>query len=260
MNSNCAISTPASDQAVAIGQRFDPRAFDAILIDVGNVILYDFPVELAFSYLANEELKRRRRDCELTPLEILDASMNPAKLIARLGDDWHAMNRVAWTQVLDNWSSLCIPIPGAIEALKSLRGFRLAILANQPAATADVIESLGISDLFEEILLDSELEWSKPDAAFFLYAAQRLRALPESLIMVGDKLDNDILPAKALGMSTAWIKNHPIDTTLDVPFVTQEWKDRYFDLKKRAIRQELSREFVGTSRDYRANSLAALIG
>lgn len=260
MNSNCAITTHTPSHAVAVGQRFDPRAFDAILVDVGNVIIYDFPIELAFSYLANEELKRRRPGCELTPLEILEASTNPAKLIARLGDDWHAMNRVAWAQVLDNWSSLCIPIPGAIEALKSLRGFRLTILANQPAATVDVIKSLGIGYLFEEILLDSGLEWSKPDAAFFLYAAQRLCARPESLIMIGDKLDNDILPAQALGMSTVWIKDFPIDTTLDIPFISQEWKNRYFDLKKRAIHQELSREFEGTSRDYRAHSLAALIG
>lgn len=235
-------------------------AFDAILIDVGNVIIYDFPVELAFSYLAHEELLRRRRDCEVSPLEILEASKNPAKLIAKLGDDWHAMNRVAWTQVLENWSSLCIPIPGAIEALQRMRGMRLAILANQPRQTAAVIKSLGIDDLFEEILLDAELEWSKPESAIFMYAAQRLRARPESLIMVGDKLDNDILPAKALGMSTAWIRDFPIDETLDIPFVSQEWKTRYFDLRREVAHRELSKNFVRTSRDYVVNSLAELVG
>lgn len=242
--------------------RFDRHAFDAILVDVGNVIIYDFPVELAFSYLANEELRRRRRDCEVTPLEILEASANPEKLIAKLGcaDDWHAMNRVAWTWVLDNWSSLCFPIPGAIEALYNLRGTRLAVLANQPPQTAGVLKRLGIAHLFEEIMLDSTLQWSKPDTALFNYAAQRLRARPGSLMMVGDKLDNDILPAKALGMSTTWIRSFPIDETLDIPFVSHEWKNRYFDLKRRVTHHELSRSFVRTNRDYLANSLAELVG
>lgn len=29
----------------------------------------------------------------------------------------------------------------------------------------------------------------------------------EESVMVGDRLDNDIVPAKALGMKTVWVKN-----------------------------------------------------
>ena len=37
-------------------------------------------------------------------------------------------------------------------------------------------------------------------------ALERGGCKPEEAVMIGDRVDNDIIPAKALGMRTVWIK------------------------------------------------------
>lgn len=239
-------------------------AFEAILLDVGNVIIYDFPIELTYSYFVSEEIRLRHFTIAPTASEILEASRNPTILIQQLGSasDWDVINHTAWMRVLEIWDSLCIPIPGAIEALHRLAGLRLAIVANQPQQTMEVLEGLGIADLFEEIILDSSVNFSKPDPAIFIHTARRLRAQPESLIMVGDRLDNDILPARQLGMATAWIRKTPIDENLEMPLVSMEWKSHYFDCKRAALSQsprELPPRTVETNPPYVIDSLVDLI-
>ena len=40
----------------------------------------------------------------------------------------------------------------------------------------------------------------------FEIALERSRCRPENAVMIGDRIDNDIVPAKQLGMKTIWIK------------------------------------------------------
>ena len=40
----------------------------------------------------------------------------------------------------------------------------------------------------------------------FRIALERADCMPEEAVMVGDRIDNDIIPAKKLGMKTVWIK------------------------------------------------------
>ena len=46
----------------------------------------------------------------------------------------------------------------------------------------------------------------KPDIRIFEYALDKANCTPQDACMIGDRLDNDILPAKSLGMKTVWIK------------------------------------------------------
>ena len=46
----------------------------------------------------------------------------------------------------------------------------------------------------------------KPDIRIFEYALDKANCSPQETCMIGDRLDNDILPAKSLGMKTVWIK------------------------------------------------------
>ncbi len=47
---------------------------------------------------------------------------------------------------------------------------------------------------------------SKPDKRIFEKAFELAGCLPTESVMVGDRLDNDIKPAKSLGMKTIWIR------------------------------------------------------
>ena len=93
--------------------------------------------------------------------------------------------------------------PGIDELLRRLvtRGFTLGIVANQPASAADRLRRVGIAHYFRHLGLSELVGVRKPDPAIFLGAAEALGVEPARCIMVGDRIDNDIAPAKALGMA-----------------------------------------------------------
>ena len=55
----------------------------------------------------------------------------------------------------------------------------------------------------------------KPNPRIFQIALERANCLPENAVMVGDRLDNDIIPAKELGMKTIWVKQGFAEYKLD---------------------------------------------
>lgn len=57
------------------------------------------------------------------------------------------------------------------------------------------------------IAASAELGYSKPDKRIFEKAFELAGCTAEESVMVGDRLDNDIIPAKAIGMKTVWVKN-----------------------------------------------------
>ena len=64
------------------------------------------------------------------------------------------------------------------------------------------LERAGIASLFAYTGISGTTGLRKPDPRAFLAAAEALGAPPVKCIMVGDRIDNDIVPAKALGMAT----------------------------------------------------------
>lgn len=98
--------------------------------------------------------------------------------------------------------------PEAEEILCYLweRGYILGVIANQGLGTEKRLEAWGIHKYFDSITASAEEGIAKPDPEMFLRALKRSGGSAESSVMIGDRLDNDIAPAKALGMKTVWIK------------------------------------------------------
>lgn len=110
--------------------------------------------------------------------------------------------------------------PGVSDLLTELRPhYRLAILANQPPHFLPRLERLGIAQYFDVILGSEDVHLKKPDPEFFRLALTKLGLAPGDAVMVGDRLENDIRPAKSLGMKTIWVKQgvsrveYPFDET-----------------------------------------------
>ncbi len=113
---------------------------------------------------------------------------------------------------LPGWrSDLERPFPDAVETLAALksRGYRLGVIANQQPGTARRLESWGLLEYFEVIVASAEEGVAKPKPEIFLRALNRAGCRPENAVMVGDRMDNDIRPAKALGMRTVRILQGP---------------------------------------------------
>ena len=102
-----------------------------------------------------------------------------------------------------------IPYSDAKSTLAALSqmGYKLGIIANQKLGTAERLENWGLRQYFDVIAASAEIGYAKPDKRIFEAALEMAGCTARESVMVGDRLDNDMIPAKALGMKTVWIKN-----------------------------------------------------
>jgi FMN phosphatase YigB (HAD superfamily) len=93
--------------------------------------------------------------------------------------------------------------------LKQLRAehYRIAIAGNQGEGVAEQIEAL---DLGAEVI-GTSAAWgsSKPEPAFFQRLCDELDLPPDRIVAVGDRIDNDVLPAIEFGMHAIHVRRGP---------------------------------------------------
>ena len=97
--------------------------------------------------------------------------------------------------------------PAAEECLRKLhKRYKIGIIANQVPGSRERLEKLGLLKHIDMVVASAEEEVSKPDLRIFQIALDRADCKAEEAVMIGDRIDNDILPANKLGMLTVWIK------------------------------------------------------
>jgi HAD superfamily hydrolase (TIGR01549 family) len=92
-------------------------------------------------------------------------------------------------------------IAGVLAALHG-RGLKLGLAANQPVRSIEQLARHGIGHYFGNQGVSGVYGFRKPDIRLFLRACEDLQVQPDECIMVGDRIDNDVVPAKLLGMGT----------------------------------------------------------
>jgi len=99
--------------------------------------------------------------------------------------------------------------PDARPCLLALQamGLKLAIAGNQPDRAAEILKTIGI----EVDLIATSTAWgvAKPSLAFFERVAEELRTAPAELAYVGDRVDNDVIPAARAGMLSILVRRGP---------------------------------------------------
>lgn len=99
--------------------------------------------------------------------------------------------------------------PDVRPALSQLRqmGLWVGIAGNQTKRAAEILRDF---DLPADLVATSA-EWgvAKPDPAFFARVIQASPAEAHETVYVGDHRDNDLEPAKAAGLRTAFIRRGP---------------------------------------------------
>lgn len=93
------------------------------------------------------------------------------------------------------------------KVLSSLsQTYKLGIIANQCLGTAERLNNYKIGKYFDVIIASAEEGCEKPDKRIFELALKRANCSPNEAIMIGDRLDNDIVPANKIGMKTVWVR------------------------------------------------------
>jgi putative hydrolase of the HAD superfamily len=93
-------------------------------------------------------------------------------------------------------------IPGARNLLLKLRSLRwsTAIVSNFDRRLPALLRGLELADLFDAIVLCSDVGAAKPEAAIFHYALERLEVPASRAVVVGDNGVQDIEGARAAGL------------------------------------------------------------
>ena len=78
----------------------------------------------------------------------------------------------------------------------------MGIIANQSEDIFQLIEKSGFGKFFKVKAISSSVKLKKPDSKIFELALKQAGHSAKDCIMVGDRLDTDICPANAIGMTT----------------------------------------------------------
>lgn len=116
--------------------------------------------------------------------------------------------QIPFVQKTAGWNTdLLEPCPDADTVLAALSGVaRLGIIANQSRPVDSRLEKYGWSRYFDPVICSCTEGMDKPDERLFLRAIERLETQPKNIWMIGDRIDNDIVPAKRLGWKTVRIR------------------------------------------------------
>lgn len=81
----------------------------------------------------------------------------------------------------------------------------LALVSNFYGNLPVVVREMGLDPYFQTVVESAAEGIRKPDARLFQIALERLHLSAGEVMVVGDSLKNDILPARSLGCRTAWL-------------------------------------------------------
>ncbi len=113
----------------------------------------------------------------------------------------YGLNKVTWN------SDDEFVYPEAENCLSELsKHYKIGIIANQNFGSQERLDKLGMLKYIDLVIASAEEGVAKPDLRIFEIALSKADCKAEESVMVGDRLDNDIVPANKIGMKTVWIK------------------------------------------------------
>ncbi len=158
----------------------EEKAYDHRVLD----IIKD--TNISFEEFDNKRIELAKRG--------LDGNSAAIKHFNLIKTPWHSEDEVLFKDTID-----------VLEYLKS-KSYKLGIIANQKKGLEKRLDEFGILKYFELVIASEEVGISKPNKEILIITISKVNCIPQECVMIGDRLDNDIIPAKQIGMKTIWIR------------------------------------------------------
>ena len=186
-----------------------------LFFDLGYTLINEYAAQMGRLGQVADSLRQRSIDASPEELrEALEAASarfdpNPFRsLLLGFTDDEDV---IAFVRSSGRYpKELESPYPQARGLLGRLAGqYKLGVIANQPPGTAERLERYKLARYFDVCVSSGDVGISKPDAAIFHLTLEQAGCSPAESVMIGDRLDNDIRPAKTLGFRTVRVLQGP---------------------------------------------------
>ena len=189
---------------------------DWVFLDVGNVLFNDDPQNFEGYRFVYEAIRERHPDYSFAEMlaerevwALTGADFILSKIVRKHLPQTEARMilqplRAFLVETYDRHNLLN---DGVVEVLQKLRThWRLGIIANQPHECRTSLEQRGLLDYFDVVALSDELDLHKPDPRLYQWAISKSGCDPSRAVMIGDRRDNDIAPAKGASMRAILIQ------------------------------------------------------
>jgi 5'-nucleotidase len=237
-----------------------------VFFDVGNVIMNDDPV-MAFLYAElHQAMETAGKGIPFPALlaeREADLGAHGPGHWYRLGekhlgtDGLHALMHHCAVAIRSAYLAYHNLLPGMAQAVETLaEEFSLGLLANQLRESVDALSVLGLRRHFRILALSELVEHKKPEPGIFEWAIREAACRPGETAMVGDRIDNDIVPARRAGMWTVWF-HAPLAAKGYTP--PPGMAQLYFESQKRASIGNIGPVALGETPDGEATSAEELV-
>jgi putative hydrolase of the HAD superfamily len=82
----------------------------------------------------------------------------------------------------------------------------MVLVSNFYGNISVVLQEFGLNGLFSAVIESAVVGIRKPDPRLFTLGVEALGLQPEEVTVVGDSIDKDMVPARAAGCHTVWLK------------------------------------------------------
>ncbi len=122
----------------------------------------------------------------------------------------HALYESLYEDFRSKWRSNRPPLrimPGFREEAETIaRDFRMGIAGQYGGELLELLKEESLLDLFTYRFTQDDFDITKPDPRYLGRIARACGVVPGECVMVGDRVDNDVIPAKHLGMKTILVR------------------------------------------------------
>ncbi|MFC1728092.1 HAD family hydrolase [Nanoarchaeota archaeon] len=135
----------------------------------------------------------------------------------RLGFNREKKEKIVKT--IKEWQHTPQLYPGVLETLTDLkgRGAKIGLISNCDDMIYGVFDKTELSTFFDACIFSHKEGVSKPDPTIYHICLDQMKASPLNTTMVGDRMDNDVAPAREMGMRGVLIdysyKKKPSDSS-----------------------------------------------
>jgi FMN phosphatase YigB (HAD superfamily) len=172
----------------------------------GHLAPYADPNKLVQALLAATNESVNNTDPNLTIKKVFDASFYPA-----IGVDQETIRHATdyfYAEIFPTLKNHTSPMNGAVQLVKRAvkRGYQIALATNALFPQMAVVHRLKWANLspdtypFEIIPSYETFHFAKPNPAYFAELLARLGWPDQPVVMIGDDINNDVIPAQKVGL------------------------------------------------------------